>query len=228
MLARFIAPLHPDGVKFVVAGALLTLLFFLLWAPSGWAFLVLSLWTAYFFRDPWRVSPLRQGLVLAPADGVVLSIGAADAPSELAMGEGAATRISIFLSLFDVHVARAPAGGRVNEVHHVKGRFLNAAFDKASLHNERLAIRLAPPQGPEIGFVLIAGMLARRIVCDLRKGEEVAAGQRIGIIRFGSRLDIYLPPPYLPLVIAGQRMIAGETVLADRECREEAREGRAH
>ncbi len=228
MLGRFFAPLHPDGLKFVLAGAFLTLIFFFLWAPLAWVALLLTLATAYFFRDPWRVTPAREGLVFSPADGTVLSVAASEPPPELKMDVAAATRISIFLSLFDVHVSRAPIGGRVVEVQYVKGRFLSADREKASLHNERMAIRLAPPEGPEVGFVLVAGLVARRIVCDLYKGEEVAAGQRVGIIRLGSRVDIYLPPPYVPMVITGQHMIAGETVLADKYAREGAREGRAH
>jgi phosphatidylserine decarboxylase len=228
VLGRFIAPLHPDGLKFVLSGAFFSLVFFLLWAPLGWLALFLTAGTAYFFRDPWRVTPTRAGLVVSPADGVVLSVGAAEPPPELEMGIAEATRIGIFLSLFDVHVSRTPVGGRVAGLHYVKGRFLSADREKASLHNERMAIRIAPPEGPEIGFVLVAGLLARRVVCELYKGQEVAAGQRIGIIRFGSRVDIYLPPPYLPMVVAGQRMVAGETVLADKNAREPAREGRAH
>jgi phosphatidylserine decarboxylase len=227
VLGRFIAPLHPDGLKFVLSGAVLTLVFFLLWAPLGWVSLILTLLLAYFFRDPWRVTPTREGLIVSPADGIVLSIAPAQPPAELLIAASAATRISIFLSLFDVHVSRAPVAGRVLELQYVKGRFLSASLDKASLHNERLGIRIEPREGPEIGFVLIAGLLARRIVCDLYKGQEVAAGQRIGIIRFGSRVDIYLPSPYAPMVIAGQRMVGGETVLADRRASEGAPEGRA-
>lgn len=226
-MGRFLAPLHPDGLKFVVSGAVLTLLFFFLWAPLGWVGLITTLGVAYFFRDPWRVTPGRDGLLVSPADGIVLSIAPVQPPGELQMSGGAATRISIFLSLLDVHVARAPVAGRVSELQYVKGRFLSADRDKASLHNERIAIRIAPREGPEIGFVLIAGLVARRIVCDLYEGQEVAAGQRIGIIRFGSRVDVYLPAPYLPMVIAGQRMVGGETVLADRKALEGAPEGRA-
>ena len=143
------------------------------------------------------------------------------------MGETALTRIGIFLSIFDVHVVRAPLGGRVAAVRYTKGRFLNASRDEASRHNERMAIRIAPPEGPEIAFVLVAGFLARRIVCDLREGQEVTTGQRIGIIRFGSRVDVYCPDDYVPMAIAGQRMVGGETVLADRLAQETARRGYA-
>src|ERR1051326_7054170 len=132
------------------------------------------------------------------------------------MGADPVPRIGIFLNLFDVHVARAPLGGRIAARRYTKGRFINASLDKASLDNERLALRLAPEEGPEIAFVLIAGLVARRIVCPLYEGQRVTTGERIGLIRFGSRIDVYIPPPYVPLVALGQRMIAGETVLADR------------
>ena len=141
------------------------------------------------------------------------------------MGDATVARIGVFLSVFDVHVTRAPIGGRVAGMRYIKGRFINASLDKASEGNERLAIRISPPEGPDIVFVLVAGLVARRIVCNLRQGEQVAAGQRIGIIRFGSRVDIYCPQPYVPMVAVGQRMVAGETVLADRLANEPPRQG---
>jgi phosphatidylserine decarboxylase len=225
VLRRFLAPLHPDGLKFVAAGVLATLLLFLLWAPAGWAAAIVTLWMVYFFRDPWRVTPTRPGLLLSPADGLIVSIAAATPPSELAMGDMAVVRVSIFLNIFDVHVTRAPVGGRVAAMRYTKGRFVNASLDKASEDNERLAIRIAPLEGPDIAFVLVAGLVARRIVCNLYDGQQVASGQRVGIIRFGSRVDIYCPPPYVPMVVAGQRMVGGETVLADRLAEEPARQG---
>ena len=225
MLRRVLAPLHPDGFKFVAAGVVATLLLFLLWAPAGWAAAVVTLWMVYFFRDPWRVTPIRPGLLISPADGVVVSIAAATPPPELAMGDTAVVRIGIFLNIFDVHVTRAPVGGRVAAMRYTKGRFVNASLDKASEHNERLAIRIAPPEGPDVAFVLVAGLVARRIVCNLYDGQQVATGQRIGIIRFGSRVDIYCPPPYVPMVVAGQRMVGGETVIADRFAEESPRQG---
>jgi phosphatidylserine decarboxylase len=225
VLRRVLAPLHPDGFKFVAAGVVATLLLFLLWAPAGWAAAVVTLWMVYFFRDPWRVTPIRPGLLISPADGVVVSIAAAIPPPELAMGDTAVVRIGIFLNIFDVHVTRAPVGGRVAAMRYTKGRFVNASLDKASEHNERLAIRIAPPEGPDVAFVLVAGLVARRIVCNLYDGQQVATGQRIGIIRFGSRVDIYCPPPYVPMVVAGQRMVGGETVLADRLAEEPPRQG---
>jgi phosphatidylserine decarboxylase len=228
MLRQIISPLHPDGIKFVAIGAVATVILFLLWHPAGWAALILTLWIIYFFRDPWRVTPTRPGLAISPADGVIVSLGQIVPPFELGMGPEPATRIGIFLNLFDVHVARAPAGGQVVAREYTKGRFINASLDKASEHNERLALRVAPEEGPDIGFVLIAGLVARRIVCPLYEGQRVAVGERVGIIRFGSRVDIYLPPPYVALVALGQRTVAGETVLADRDAREPAREGFPH
>ena len=225
MLRRFLAPCHPDGFKFVAAGVVATLLLFLVWAPTGWTAAVVTLWMVYFFRDPWRVTPIRPGLLISPADGIVVSIAAATPPPELAMDDMAFVRIGIFLNIFDVHVTRAPVGGRVAAIRYTKGRFVNASLDKASEHNERLAIRIAPPEGPDIAFVLVAGLVARRIVCDIYDGQQIATGQRVGIIRFGSRVDIYCPPPYVPMVVAGQRMIGGETVLADRLAEEPPRQG---
>jgi phosphatidylserine decarboxylase len=225
VLRRFLAPLHPDGFKFVLAAAAATILLFLLWVRVGWIAAAVTIWLAYFFRDPWRVTPTRPGLLVGPADGAVVSITTVPPPQELAMGEAPITRLGIFLNIFDVHVIRAPIGGRVAALHYTKGRFLNASRDEASRHNERMAIRIAPAEGPEIAFVLIAGVLARRIVCDLREGQEVVTGQRIGIIRFGSRVDVYCPEVYVPMVIAGQRMVGGETVVADRLTQETARQG---
>jgi len=225
VLRRFLAPLHPDGFKFVAAGVVATLLLFLLWAPAGWIGAIATLWMVYFFRDPWRLTPTRPGLLISPADGIVVSIAAATPPAELAMGDMAVVRIGVFLNVFDVHVTRAPIGGRVTAMRYTKGRFVNASLDKASEHNERLALRIAPPEGPDVAFVLVAGLVARRIVCNLYEGQQIGSGQRIGIIRFGSRVDIYCPPPYVPMVVAGQRMVGGETVLADRVTEEPPRQG---
>jgi phosphatidylserine decarboxylase len=230
-MRRTLAPLHPDGLKFVAAGVAVSVLLFLMWRPAGWLGVVVTLWIAYFFRDPWRVTPTRPGLIVSPADGIVVALGPAPPHAELQMGDTALTRIGIFLNLFDVHVARAPLAGRVAARHYTKGRFVNASLDKASTDNERLAIRLsetAEPEGAEIAFVLIAGLVARRIVCPLFVGQRVAAGERIGLIRFGSRIDVYLPPAFVPLVALGQRMVAGETVIADCRTNEPPREAIAH
>ena len=228
MLRRVLAPLHPDGFKFVLAAAVATVLLFLLWTPAGWAAAVVTLWMVYFFRDPWRVTPTREGLLVSPADGIVTSVTPARPPPELEMGDVEVARIGIFLNIFDVHVTRAPVGGRVVALRYTKGRFVNASHEEASLNNERMAIRIAPPEGPEIAYVQIAGLVARRIVCDLREGQRIATGQRMGIIRFGSRVDVYCPSPYVTMVVAGQRMVGGETVLADRFAQESSRQGVAH
>ena len=228
MLRRVLAPLHPDGFKFVLAAVLATVLLFLLWTPAGWAAAVVTLWMVYFFRDPWRVTPTREGLLVSPADGIVTSVTPARPPPELEMGDAEVARIGIFLNIFDVHVTRAPVGGRVVALRYTKGRFVNASHEEASLNNERMAIRVAPPEGPEIAYVQIAGLVARRIVCDLREGQRIVTGQRMGIIRFGSRVDVYCPPPYVTMVVAGQRMVGGETVLADRFAQEPSRQGFAH
>jgi phosphatidylserine decarboxylase len=227
-LKQVLAPLHPDGFKFVVAGAAATVLLFWVARPAGWVVLAVTLALAYFFRDPWRVTPLRRDVLVSPADGIVTSVLQAPPPPELGMGEAPVARICIFLSVFDVHVTRSPIGGRVVALRYTRGRFGNAIADEASRENERLAIRVAAAEGPEIAFVLVAGLVARRIICDLHEGQRIAAGQRIGIIRFGSRVDVYCPPPYVTMVVAGQRMIAGETVIADSRASEPVRQGSAH
>ena len=228
MVRQVLAPIHPDGWKFIAVAVVVTLILFILWPPAGWAALILMLWLAYFFRDPWRVTPTRPDVIVSPADGIVVSLGAAPPPPELEMGSDPLPRIGIFLNLFDVHVARAPVGGKLMARRYTKGRFINASLDKASTDNERLALRFVPDEGPAVACVLIAGLVARRIVCNLYEGQTLAAGERIGIIRFGSRADVYCPPPYLPLVSLGQRMIAGETVLADRNAAGPIGQGFAH
>lgn len=228
-MSHFLAPLHPDGWKFVGLFALATALLFIFVPLLGWVGLVLTVWCAYFFRDPWRVTPQRAGLMVSPADGRVLSVAPAPPPAELDMGNEAMTRIGIFLNVFDVHVNRIPVGGRIAKLSYRKGKFINASLDKASEDNERMAIRVAPAEGDgDVAIVQIAGLIARRIVCDLREREDVIAGQRFGIIRFGSRTDVYLPSGWVPLVIAGQRVIGGETVIADRRAQEAPRQGFAH
>jgi phosphatidylserine decarboxylase len=228
MLRQILAPIHPDGWKFIAISAAVSVVLLILWAPLGWIGLIVTLWMAYFFRDPWRVTPTRPGLIVSPADGIVVALAPAPPPPELEMGAEPVPRIGIFLNLLDVHVARAPVGGRLAARRYTTGRFVNASLDKASEHNERLAIRIVTENGPEIAFVLIAGLIARRIVCQAYEGQLLAAGERIGIIRFGSRVDVYCPPPYVPIVVQGQRTIAGETVLADRLAGEPPRQGFAH
>lgn len=207
--------LHPEGVRFVAifAGVMFILLF--IWPPLGLVGLVLTLWCIYFFRDPERVTPQRSGLVIAPADGVICAIERAPLPKELNHSNVPVWRISIFMSVFNVHVNRTPAAGKIIKLHYIKGKFFNASLDKASEDNERQIVLMKTNSGLELGFVQIAGLLARRIVCTIREGQHVKAGARFGIIRFGSRVDVYLDNSLEPLVNVGQTTIAGETVLAD-------------
>jgi phosphatidylserine decarboxylase len=198
---------------------------FLVWPPLGWAGLVLTLWCVYFFRDPPRVTPQREGLVVSPADGMVQMIVPAVPPQELEMGDAPLTRVSVFLNVFDVHVNRIPIGGTVGRAVYRPGKFLNAALDKASEDNERQSIRIDRPDGAPVAVVQIAGLVARRIVCDIGAGERVQTGARFGLIRFGSRCDVYLAPDMVPMVAVGQRAIAGETVIADEGASEPARSG---
>jgi len=229
MLRSVLAPIHPDGWRFIAAAVVAALLLFWLGvAPLGWLALAVAAWITYFFRDPWRVTPSRAGLVVSAADGVVVAADRVPPPKELEMGEAPMTRIGVFLNVFDVHVNRVPMGGRVKNLAYSKGRFLNASLDKASEENERMAIRIASAEGPDVAVVQIAGLIARRIVCTLKEGQEVAIGERLGLIRFGSRTDVYLPAEWAPLVVKGQRVIGGETVIADAAAREPQREGRPH
>jgi len=229
MLKSVLAPIHPDGWRFIAIALVAALvLFWVGWTPLGWLALVLAAWITYFFRDPWRVTPSRAGLVVSAADGVVVTADRVPPPKELEMGDAPMTRIGVFLNVFDVHVNRIPLGGRVKKLAYSKGKFVNASLDKASEENERMAIRIASPDGTDVAVVQIAGLIARRIVCTLREGQEVATGERLGLIRFGSRTDVYLPADWAPLVVVGQRVIGGETVIADAGSREPQRDGRSH
>ena len=221
-----LAPVHPDGHKFVAIGAVASLLFFLLWPPLGWLLAGLTAWIVYFFRDPERVTPMREGLVLSAADGRISSIDKVRPPPELGLGGEERVRISTFLSIFDVHIQRAPVAGRIARSVYIPGAFLNAALDKASEENERRAIVIDMPGGGEIAVVQIAGLIARRIVTFSRERDSVASGQRYGLIRFGSRVDVFLPPGRHALVSVGQRAIGGETVFADLRSEEPEREAR--
>jgi phosphatidylserine decarboxylase len=227
MWRRVFPPIHRDGWRFIVIFAVVTLVLLWLFRPLGWLAVLLTIWCIAFFRDPWRVSPQRAGLVLAPADGVVVTIDEAAPPAELGMDSAPMRRIGIFLSVLDVHINRAPATGRVVKLAYHQGKFLNASLDKASVENERMAIRLATGD-TEIVVVQIAGLIARRIVCTLKEGQEIVAGQRFGLIRFGSRTDLFLPLGAAHFAVLGQRMIGGETVLADLMAREAPRQGVTH
>lgn len=222
-----LSPVHPDGHKFIAIGAGVALLFFLLWPPLGWILAGVTAWIIYFFRDPERVTPLRDGLVVSAADGRISSIDKVRPPVELGLGNDERVRISTFLSVFDVHINRAPVAGKISRSVYIPGLFLNAALDKASEDNERRALVIDTPAGFAIGVVQIAGLVARRIVTFSNAGDTVGAGQRFGLIRFGSRVDVYLPPGKWPLVSVGQRAIGGETVFADLKSEEPEREARS-
>lgn len=227
-------PIHREGWKFVALFALATLILYLIAEPLGWAGVVLTAWCAYFFRDPPRVTPLRQPgpngeapatLLIAPADGVVQMIERAVPPEELGMGNDARLRVSIFMNVFNVHVNRSPVDATVTGLAYRPGKFLNAALDKASTDNERQSMKLKLANGKEVAVVQIAGLVARRILCEAREGQELKAGERFGLIRFGSRVDVYLDEGMVPLVVAGQNTIGGETVIAEDDSSEAPRSG---
>jgi phosphatidylserine decarboxylase len=211
---------HPEGRKYAVGAGAVTLLAFLMhWEVLGFLLAGLTIWVLAFFRDPVRTTPRGDRLVIAPADGLITMIAKVPPPPELrgpdALDDGDFTRVSIFMSVFDVHINRAPIAGRVKRIAYVPGKFINADLDKASEDNERQHFLIESADGVRIGFTQIAGLVARRILAFVRQGDTVAAGQRVGLIRFGSRVDVYLPAGTAPKVLLGQRAIAGETVLAE-------------
>jgi phosphatidylserine decarboxylase len=214
-IAGVFVPIHRDGYKFVFGFAVATLLLFLVAAPLGWLGALATAWCAYFFRDPDRVTPTRPGLVVSAADGKIVGVDVVPPPRELELGDAPLTRISVFLSVLDVHIVRSPVTGRITRSRYVRGKFLNAELDKASEENERRALLIETADGDKVGVVLIAGLIARRIVTFVGEGASVAAGERIGLIRFGSRVDVYLPARAKPLVATGQTALGGETVLAE-------------
>lgn len=233
LLSPLRVSIHADGWPFIgvfaVIAAVLTAINGVL-GYVGWA---LTLWCIYFFRDPDRITPTRPGLVIAPADGIIQNIVEGEAPAELQLPAGTYTRISTFLNVFDVHINRAPVAGEITHKIYVPGTFVNASLDKASVHNERLGLKIkiaddhAGPngEGREVGVVQIAGLVARRIVSWVESGQHLPTGARFGMIRFGSRVDVYLPAGIAPMVVIGQRMIGGETVLADLTSSEPQRQG---
>ena len=210
-----LAPPHPAGRPFLIGGAVVLLVGLFVAHWLAWAALLFVLFCLYFFRDPERVAPPRSGLVLAPADGKVVSVIPAAPPSELNLGPATRWRVAIFLSVIDVHVNRMPVDGTVTRIAYRPGKFVNASMDKASVDNERNALAVRLPDGRDLAVVQIAGLIARRILCDAKEGDAVRAGARFGIIRFGSRTDVYLPVGIKPLVVEGQTMIGGETVIAE-------------
>jgi phosphatidylserine decarboxylase len=215
MLSTFVKPMHPEGRKFVAVAAGLSVLLFLLWEPLGWVGAGLTVWVYYFFRDPERVTPQRAGIMVSPADGIVSLLEPAVPPAELGLGDQPMMRVSVFMSVFNCHVNRAPAAGRITTVAYRPGKFLNASLDKASEDNERNGLTIELPDGRRYGVVQIAGLVARRILCWSQEGQQLGIAERFGLIRFGSRLDIYLPQGATPVVSIGQTMIAGETVIAE-------------
>lgn len=221
-----IVPITPEGYPFIGAFALVSLILFWLWSPLGWLGTVATIWCAYFFRDPPRVTPDREGLIIAPADGRISQITMAPPPAELGLGDKPLPRISIFMSVLDCHVNRSPIAGKVEKIVYQPGKFFNAELDKASIYNERNALLIALPAA-RIAVVQIAGLVARRIVCFARPGQALGAGERFGMIRFGSRLDVYLPESTPPLVAVGQTSVAGETILADLRLADAGRSFRA-
>ena len=220
-------PIHRAGWPFVGLFFVASVLLALLWQPLFWLGLLATAWCAYFFRDPVRVAPDDPALVISPADGVVVATAERVPPPELELGTLPLPCIAIFMNVFDVHVNRTPAAGTVTRRAYHAGKFLNASFDKASDENERQSWKIRTASGREIGLVQIAGLVARRIIAFVEEGASVAAGQRVGLIRFGSRCDVYLPEGVEPLVLIGQRAIAGETVLADLFGNQPKRQGRA-
>lgn len=209
-----LTPITPEGYPFIGAFALVSLILFWLWSPLGWLGTLATIWCVYFFRDPPRVTPVREGLVVAPADGRISQVTTASPPHELGIGDKPLPRVSIFMSIFDCHINRCPVAGRIENIVYQPGKFLNADLDKASADNERNSLVIATGN-TRVVVVQIAGLVARRIVCFVRNGQPVSIGERFGMIRFGSRLDVYLPEGVAPIVAVGQTAIAGETVIAD-------------
>lgn len=225
LLSTVVKPIHREGYRFIAVFAAATAALFFLSTILGWIGVALTTWCYYFFRDPPRVSPVREGLVVSPADGVVSLIEPAVPPAELEMAPRPMMRVSVFMNVFDCHVNRMPVAGRIAAIAYRPGKFFNASLDKASEHNERNGLALELDDGRKLAVVQIAGLVARRIVCEVSEGDSLATGERFGMIRFGSRLDVYLPDGVAPLVAVGQTMVAGETVLADLAASEPARIG---
>jgi len=213
-LSSAVSPPHKAGYPFILGGLALAVVGLIVWHPIAWAGILFTLFCLYFFRDPERITPPRAGVIVAPADGLVVSIERAPPPAELGLTGEPRTRVAIFLSVLDVHVNRAPIAATVEKIAYHPGLFLAAADNKASDDNERNSLLLRLADGTQMVVVQIAGLIARRILCDAQEGQQLATGQRFGIIRFGSRTDLYLPDGVEPQVLVGQRMIGGETVIA--------------
>ena len=225
MLNTIIKPMHHDGIKFLLIFCVASLILFLIYIPLGWVGICLTLWCYYFFRDPKRITPIRDGLLVSPADGVISSIEKTTPPPELGIKKEALIRISVFMNVFNCHVNRSPIAGEVIAINYRPGKFFNASLDKARVDNERNSLVIQIPDGRQIVLVQIAGLVARRIVSFVQPKQKIRTGQRFGLIRFGSRVDIYLPDGVQPLVCLGQTMVSGETVIADLTSNEIARIG---
>lgn len=225
LLDNVLVPIAREGWPFIAIFGLVSLILYFVYTPLGWIGLVLTLWCVYFFRNPDRVTPEREGLIVSPADGIVQMIAEVSPPEELDMGSEPVVRVSVFMNVFDCHVNRIPCDGRIGKLVYVPGQFLNASLDKASEENERQMVRIDLDSGAFIGAVQIAGLVARRIVCYLEEDQIVLAGERFGLIRFGSRVDIYLPHGAVSHALIGQKCVSGETVLADLKSDEAARSG---
>ena len=226
MLNTFIKPMHREGIKFILIFSVTSLILFFIYIPLGWVGIGLTIWCYYFFRDPKRTIPVRDGLLVSPADGIISLIEKTMPPPELDIEKEELTRISVFMNVFNCHVNRSPIAGKVMEINYRPGKFFNASLDKASVDNERNSLVLQIPDGRKIVVVQIAGLVARRIVSFVKPKQTLRIGQRFGLIRFGSRVDIYLPTRVQPLVCIGQIMVSGETVIADLNSKELARDGR--
>ncbi len=218
------APIHKDGVKFVLIFFVVSVLLYALSHTLGVIGFILTAWCFYFFRIPARVTPTRDGLIVSPADGIVSLITDVTPPKDYGVGDDKLTRVSIFLNVFDVHVQRTPIAGTVEKIIYHPGKFVNASLDKASEDNERQTIVINNGK-VKIACTQIAGLIARRILCQTSEGRDMSVGELYGLIRFGSRVDVYLPKGTVPMVCIGQRMIGGETVLADMQSSEPARAG---
>lgn len=222
---EWLPAIHEEGIIFSVIFGVIALILWHIASFLGIFGVVMTLWCLYFFRNPDRVTPTRPDLIISPADGVVQMIASMVPPKELEMGTKKLTRVSVFMNVFNVHVNRIPIDGVLTSMHYVSGKFFNASLDKASEYNERQYFTVTADDGLKVGFIQIAGLIARRIRCDVSVGDTLNAGQRFGLIRFGSRVDVFLPPEVVPLVIVGQKTIAGETVIADIKGTETARSG---
>lgn len=218
-------PIHPEGWRFVAIAAAATLLLWVISAPLGTIGTVLTIYCYFFFRDPVRVTPAGENFVISPADGIVSSIREVVPPEEMELGDKPMTRICVFMSVFNVHVNRAPVSGTVIKKHYRPGAFVNVSLDKESENNERMEMVVETDKGVKIGVIQVAGLVARRILNFTQEGQRLTTGQRFGLIRFGSRLDIYLPTDVAPAVVEGQIAVAGETILADLSVKGVARTG---